>query len=186
MAVATLVKRKRRRGFPHRRRFAGAPYFGDVPTVTFAPGTPLRVRAWIALAPDFSRPWWEWNWSDITAYVRWDPGVATSSGRRDQDNQPVASTARATLDNSDGRFSRLNPYSPYYGLLTPFTPIRFAVDPGTGFAHRYFGFVNSWPKRWDRSANDPTIPIVCRGPLHRVLRQQSLRSAAWRAFSGTT
>lgn len=176
---------KRWAAWQHRRhRRSYGPNINTVPLAVTFPDSALISKAWIALVPDFTRPWWEWNWAEITDYVRWDPGVSTSQGRRDQDGQPTASNAQATLDNSDGRFSRLNPYSPYYGLLTPFTPIRFEVDPGSGFSGRYFGHVNSWPKRWDRSANDPTIPITCRGPLHRILRSQPLRSSMYRSIAG--
>lgn len=180
----------RRAAAARRRRLHGrgyaTPVGGVEKTVTFAPGTPLTVRAWMALTPDFTIPWWEWGWVDITAYVRWDPGVVTSQGRRERDTASIvtAGTARATLNNSDGRFSRQNPLSPYYGQLTRFTPIRFAVDPGTGMSHRFFGHVNSWPKRWDRSGNNVTIPIVCRGPLHRVARKQTELSALYRSIMG--
>ena len=136
------------------------------------------------MSPDFTQSYLSWIWADISEFVRWETGVWTESGRRDQSDVVDASTGRLTLDNRDGRFSRNNPNSPYYGMLSKNTPIWLAVDPGTGFTDRYMGFVNEWPKRWDRSATDSTVEIVCGGPLRRLLRQQPLRSPMFRSMSG--
>lgn len=170
----------------NRRRYrrAWGPAIRTEPaTITF-PDTPLVSQARIALTPDPALPWWQWGWVDITEYVRWEQGVTIVAGRRDQSDRVDASMARLTIDNRDGRFSRKNVFGPYYGFLTRNTPIWLAVNPGTGFADRYFGYVNEWPKRWDRSATDSTVDVVCGGIMRRLQRSQPLRSAMFRTVSG--
>lgn len=181
LAQRTAAYRKRRYG----RRYR-LPSGGIEKTVTFGSGTPLGVRVWIALGADVTASWLTWSWMEITQYVRWDPGISTSQGRRDQDDTVAPSWMRATLSNPDGIFARLNPTSPLYGLLTRFTPVRAEVDPGTGFVHRYMGFINDWPKRWrDKSANDPVVHITAHGPMHRLLRQQPLPSTLRRSLTSS-
>lgn len=153
-------------------------------TVTF-PTTDLRSRCWIALGADLTQSYLSWNWLDITEWVRWEQGIATSSGRRDQSDRVEASAARLTIEN-DGRFSRRNPLGPYFGLLTRHTPIWLALDPGTGYADRYFGFVNEWPKRWDRSGTDSTVELTCGGIMRRIQRNQPLRSPMFYTISGAS
>lgn len=163
--------RRRRYGHP-RSRAAG----GVEKTITF-PATPLVSRGWIALQFDPRTDYRQWVWADISDYIRWESGVTVEYGRRENSDTVDAATAQLVLDNRDGRFSRQNPLSPYYGYLQRGTPIWLAVDPGDGFHDRYFGHIVDLPKRWDRSATDSTLPITCRGPLHRMVRQQPLRSA---------
>lgn len=183
MSITEMAMRDRRRRRSHRgfRMPAG----GQAKTVTFGPATALGVRAWIALGADLTQSWLTWNWAEITDFVRWEQGVVTSQGRRQHDDTVAPSTANATLDNRDGRFARHNPTGPYFGLLSRFTPIRFANDPGTGYEHRYFGFINDLPKRWaDKSANDAVVNIVCRGPMHRLVRQQAHTSPLYGSLRG--
>lgn len=150
------------------------------------PTTRLRPLVEIAPGADLTADPGSWGWVDITEWVRFKPGISTVVGRRDQAGLVDPSRATLQLDNRDGRFSRRNPFSPYYGLLTRSTPIRLAVDPGDGMHYRYYGFVNEWPKRWDRSGNDSTVTITCGGQLRRLQRSQPLKSALTRAMVGDT
>lgn len=154
---------------------------GPLAQVTF-PATPLRCLVEIAPGADLTADPSTWSWMDITHWVRHDLGISTRVGRPDQAGQVDASSATLKLDNTDGRFSRRNPTGPYYGRLTLNTPIRMAVDPGSGMAYRYHGYVNSWPKRWDRSGTDSTVTITCGGSLRRLGRGQSLRSPMYRTI----
>lgn len=153
-------------------------------TVTF-PASPLAVRVEIALGADPAADPATWAWLDITQWVRYRPGISLTVGRRDEASRVEASVARLTLDNTDGRWVRRNPYGPYYGQLSKNTPIRIGVDPGDGLHYRYHGFVNEWPTRWtDRSATDSTVPIVCGGVLRRMQQGQRFKSAMYRSQSG--
>jgi hypothetical protein len=148
------------------------------------PATLLRSLVEIAPGVDPSSDPSTWSWVDITQWVRQDLGISTVFGRRDQAGTVDPSRATLKLDNRDGRFSRRNPTGPYYGQLTRSTPIRMAVDPGDGMHYRYHGFVNEWPKRWDKSGNDSTVTIQCGGILRRLQRMQPLRSALYRSIAG--
>lgn len=160
-------------------------------SVTFGTGgTALGLKAYIALSPDFTLDWWTWQWEDITAYVRWDPDgfYIQNFGRRQNADPNIVdhSVATTVLDNRDKRFSRGNPFGPYYGKLSRYwTPIRFQVDPGTGFVNRYFGFINSLPKRWDRSGTDAYMPITCSGPFNRLRKLGAIRSPLFYSMAGT-
>jgi hypothetical protein len=156
---------------------------GPPPAVTF-PTTPLNFRIQIALTPDPARPPNEWGWTDITNYVRWNPGIASTHGRQDEGDTVEAGSGALTLDNTDGRFSRRNPYGPYYGYLTRNTPIWVQADPGSGFVTLLEHYVNEWPSRWDQSRNDVTVPIVTAGILRRLRQGSVLKSPLRRSVGG--
>lgn len=155
---------------------APRPATPPIPPVTF-PTTALAPKAFMAVNANLRNDWRTWDWRDITEYVRWDPGVSTSSGRRDQADLVEPSWARAVLENTDGRFTRRNPTGPYYGQLAKSPPIRFGLDPGSGYTDRYFGFITELPRRWDRTGLDATVNVVCGGPL-RWLQQQKTKLGA--------
>lgn len=169
-----------------RRRYrrAWVPSISTEPaTVTF-PEVSLRSRARIALLPDLTQSWLTWNWLEITDRVRWDDGIELTEGRRDQSDLVDSSLAKLKVDNRDGSLSRKNPTGPWFGLLSKATPIWISLDPGTGFADMYFGFLVDLPKRWDRSATDSVIFVTARGLLHLLLRRQPLRSPMFYSVSG--
>lgn len=156
---------------------------GEPLTVTFPATSSLVTHAWIALGADLSADPATWAWQDISDRVRYVDGITVTSGRRDESDVVTPSVARLRLDNRDGHFSRRNPMSPYYGLLSQNTPIWLAVDAGSGVKTRYQGFVNEWPVRWtDKSGNDTTVPIVCAGPLRRLGQTEVLKSPLRRAI----
>ncbi|MFP3902389.1 MAG: hypothetical protein ACLFXM_16150 [Acidimicrobiia bacterium] len=65
-----------------------------------------------------------WQWEDITSRRRQDPPIVVSRGRRDEGARVAPTSISTTLDNRDGRFSRHNPLSSYYGRLHLGTPLR--------------------------------------------------------------
>lgn len=156
---------------------------GPLSPVTY-PQTRLRHLVEIAPGADLTADPATWSWVDITRWVRHDMGVSTVVGRRDQAGIVDPSRATLKLDNRDSRFSRRNPLGPYYGQLTRNTPIRMAVDPGSGMAYRYHGFVNEWPKAWNRRGNDSTVTITCGGALRRLSRSATSASPLFRSFAG--
>lgn len=153
-------------------------------TVTF-PTTQLVTRVQIALGADLTQPSTTWQWADITNYVRQDLGISWSTGRPDGSGQVGYGRATLKLDNRDGRFSRRNPNSPYFGLLTRNTPIWVTVDAGSGVRDRIQMFVNEWPTRWsDMSATDSTVTIQCSGALRRLGQGGVVKSALKRTILG--
>lgn len=53
-------------------------------------------------------------WTDITPYVELDKGISIQRRRANELDEPSPGTLSLTLDNTDGRFTRLNTSSPYY------------------------------------------------------------------------
>jgi hypothetical protein len=70
------------------------------------------------------------TWTDVSSYVRADPGVTITRGRADEQSRTAAQTCSLWLNNRDGRFSNRNPGGAYYGLLPRNTQVR--VTAGTG------------------------------------------------------
>jgi hypothetical protein len=158
--------------------FDALPLGGLVPSTVTFPTTRLVTRVQIALGADLTQPSTSWAWADITSYVRQDLGISWSTGRPDGSGQVGYGRAALKLDNRDGRFSRRNPNSPYFGLLTRNTPIWVTVDAGSGVRDRIQMFVNEWPVRWsDESATDSTVTIQCSGALRRLGQGGTLAAA---------
>lgn len=182
MPGLSLLQQAAWRNRRYRRRFRGG--IGGSPQPVTFPSSPLTARVYIALGADLtSSLWWQWNWVDITAYVRQDLGVSYTVGRRDESTRVTASSAVLRLDNRDGRFSRRNPVGPYYGKLTRNTPIWIQVNPGSGFVDRYFGYVNEWPNRWsDPSGLDSYVTVRCGGVMRRLAQGSNLQPCLHRAI----
>ncbi len=161
-----------------------SPSSGVRPAVTF-PATFLVSRVQIALGADLSADPLTWAWEDITRFVRTDLGISLTVGRRDEATTVTTGSGQIRLDNRDGRFSRRNPNSPYYGLLSMNTPIWVTVDAGSGEKTRMEMYVNEWPTRWDRSGNDSTVTIACAGILRRLAQGGISRSALTRSVTAS-
>lgn len=136
---------------------------------THGPGCPVAVQALIAPGAVLTDDPNSWPWADITPYVRWNEGISVTKGKAEWSSTANAGRGGLYLDNRDGRFSRKNPMSPYYGLLTRSTPIWVRVDPGTGTYDLMTMYVNEWPKEMDQSATDHGIPLIASGPLRRII-----------------
>lgn len=72
------------------------------------------------------------TWTDVSPYVFQDT-TNISRGHPDESTTAAPSTFAATLDNSDGRFSSLNPLSPYYGSIGLNTNIRVSIPEGSTY-----------------------------------------------------
>jgi hypothetical protein len=145
-------------------------------TVTFGPGTPLLISVKIALGADLTADPLTWVWTDISSYVRFNPGIRVTTGRLDESSTTAPGTGTLTLDNRDGRFSRTNAAGPYYGQLTRNTPIWVTVDAGLGAYDLIRMYVNEWPARWDPTGTDFTVPVQCSGVLRRLGQGGTLQS----------
>lgn len=101
------------------------------------PSSPLDVRAEIELTSG--------TWTDITGYVYQRTSqnpISTTHGRPDESSQSDPAAMTYELNNRDGRFTVLNPNSPYYGQLNRNTPLRLSL-PTTAYL-RLEGDVSSY------------------------------------------
>lgn len=179
----------RQASLARRRRFrrAGWPSISTEPQPVTFPASPLTMRVHVALGADLTASHLTWNWLDVTEWVRFDLGISLTVGRRDGAGRVNPSRAQLKLDNRDGRFVRLNPAGPYFGLLPRNTPIWIELNPGSGFVDRYYGYINEWPTRWaDQSGNDSFVTITCAGVMRRLAQGEVLRSAVTRSTLGVT
>jgi hypothetical protein len=146
--------------------------------VTWSAGTLLQIRVYLALGADVTAAPTSWLWTDITDYVRYSPGITATTGRADESSTVGPGSGSLTFDNRDGRFSRRNPNSPYYGQLSRSTPILVTVDPGSGAYPLLRQYVNEWPARFDKSLTDFTVPIRTGGILRRLSQGEALSQAS--------
>lgn len=182
-SIAPLVAAYGRRFPRHLASPTGelAPTSGGISPVTF-PTTPLQISVYIALGANLSANPSTWVWTDVTQYIRYSPSATSTDGRPDETKNSEVGTASLTLDNRDGRFSRKNPNSPYYGQLTRNTPIRITINAGNTTYTVAEQFVNEWPARWDKSASDFIVPIQCGGALRRLGQgNKPLKSVLYRS-----
>lgn len=155
------------------------------PTFTF-PATNLDVIVELALGADLTADPDTWVWTDISTYVRHADRIVISRGRGDEWTEVGPSRATLTLDNRDGRFTRVNVFGTWYGQLQRNTPLRIRVDmhTGAGPQTRFTGYVTKWPPRWDKSGNNQWTPITADGIFRRLGQGDPLRSAMYRSISG--
>lgn len=97
--------------------------FDAAPSLPWDVKTPLDARVEILLNT---------AWTDISPWVFMDT-TAVQRGHPDESTTASPSAFPATLDNSDGRFSQLNPLSPYYPFLGLNTPIRVSIPEGCSY-----------------------------------------------------
>lgn len=143
------------------------------PPLTFGSGSILDCRLYVAQGQDPNVDPDLWTWTEIPAnYILWRDKVRISRGRAPGQTQANPSTMNLSLKNARGRFM--------WGLGTA---MRFDVNPGTGQARRYTGFVVTKNPRSDTSGNDRWIALQCSGVLQRLGRNTApAHSAVWSAI----
>lgn len=130
----------------------------------------FTVEVSLALGADITADPATWVWTDITSkcLVR-EGGVSIRRGRPDWQTSATPATCEVLVNNSDGRFSRLNPSGTYFGQLTKNTPLRVrACAVGGSLTTRFVGFVSEWPPRWEPSEQHFWVPIRADGVLRRL------------------
>lgn len=157
-----------------------------VGSVTF-PQVPLRMKTELALGanPGQDPALWAGLWTDISHDTQpRDGGVAIKRGRADETSTVGPSSMTGlTLDNSAGRYVRLNPNGPYYGQLNKNTPIQNWIDVGDGWRLRYRGFVSEFPPKSRGGQVDENMPIEAAGITRRLARGRVLNSALRKAIA---
>jgi hypothetical protein len=153
-------------------------------SVTF-PQQPLRMKTELALGanPGQDPALWAGLWTDVTddAQPR-NGGVTIARGRADEASSVNPSSMAVTLDNSSGKYVRLNPLGPYYGQLSKNTPIQHWVDFGLGWLLRFRGFISEFPPRSQGGTIDEHMPIEASGVTRRLARGRVLNSPLRKAI----
>lgn len=136
--------------------------------ITFGPNTRLGITVSIALAADPADDPFFWDWEDVSAFVRYEAGITVTTGRGNEGDRVSAGSGSLVFDNRDGRFTRNNPLSPYYGQLSRNNPIKVEVNAGDGAVTILEQFVNEWPAGFDSTATDFYVTIRTGGVLRRL------------------
>lgn len=143
-------------------------------------GMTLRVEiAWGASLADTTGA--GWAWTDITADVRQQPGIATRLGRGDEASRSQPAQLTLTLTNTDGAYS-LGGQSANYPYVRRGTPVRVRVDPGDGAGSRvvFQGYADGFTPSWDALGAVPTVELSASGTLRRLAQGASPVSSAYR------
>jgi hypothetical protein len=108
--------------------------------------------------------------ADIVGAVEFERGC-------DSDYQPVrhvvSGSLTATLRNPEGKYSKYNTSSPYYGKLKANRPIQFQAskDSGASWTTLWQGYLKSSPKTTIASQDSESYAyIVAHGPLARLTK----------------
>lgn len=158
----------------------------NIPGAVTFPQTPLKMRTEMALGanPNQDPAMWAGLWTDVTADAKpRDGGVTITRGRADETSTISPSSMTVTLDNTAGKYVRLNPNSPLYGRLDKNTPVQFWVDYGYGWVRRYVGFISEFPPRSLGGEADERMPIEAAGITRRLARGRVLDSPLYRAIT---
>lgn len=150
--------------------------------ITF-PTTRLDVEVSLALGADLTADPGTWSWTEITSYVRYDQGIEISVGLGSESDEASPGTCRLVLHNADGRFSPRLPTGAYYPNIRFNTPLRVRLDPGTGMAERFVGYVDSWAPGWDISGNERRVTVTASGLLRRLAQGETLTSPLYDAIT---
>lgn len=90
------------------------------------PEDPLPLSAHIAPGAD-PADLSTWSFTEITSDVRVASGVQIQVGRQDESSQVDTTRSQATVDNSSGNYSRVNPLGTWYGQLSKGTPAEYRI-----------------------------------------------------------
>jgi len=82
------------------------------------------VKIEVAFNAGYATPAASRTWTDVTSYVKRDPGIGFTFGRQDERATADANRLTLTLNNSDGRFTPGNVSSPYYPNVKLGRPVR--------------------------------------------------------------
>jgi hypothetical protein len=108
------------------------------------------------------------TWTDVTAYVRDNPGVRISRGRPTELDTFTAGQCSFSLDNRDGEFSPLNSGSTYNGKLLPGKQVRVTATYSSTDYRLFRGFITGWPQRYAQGKKDAIVPIVAYDALSKL------------------
>lgn len=111
-------------------------------------------------------------WTNVTAYVRQDPGVEITFGIQGEGATADPSNCTLIFNNTSGRFTMRNTAGAYYPYLTRGIPLRVTV----GATVRYSGYVVDLRNTWIENENVVIATSVSAGVSRRMARQGPLNS----------
>lgn len=117
------------------------------------------------------------TWTDVTRYVRTEPGISIEHWRGEEDSETQASRCSLTLMNNDGRFTPENTASPYYPNVKRNRPIRVRSTHNGVTYTRFTGYMDDWPVDWPATVgtiSDCAVSASSRSS--RLARGAELRS----------
>lgn len=124
-------------------------------------------------------------WTDITSYVRLNPGIDITFGIQSESATSDASVCSLVVNNRDGRFSPRYTSGAYYPHLKRNTPLRVKV----GTTIRFVGELSEFPSRWNQNGADVWVTLTASGLLRRLAHAKQLDSTlttAVRSLSNIT
>lgn len=97
---------------------------------------------------------------DVSAWVAYEQGVSTGSGRSTAFSDISAGTASFVLRNEDGRFTPDNPLSPYYPYITEDALVTISVTRSATTYRRFTGYVTAWEPSFPQADRSSAIVAV--------------------------
>lgn len=107
-------------------------------------------------------------WTSITDDVRILPSSIQFGSQDGEQNNRGPATCTLVLDNRAGKFSPLNPESPYYGKFQRGTLIRVLINGSL----RFQGYVTSLTPELELSGSDHRIAVLASGLRQRLMQNQ--------------
>lgn len=124
-----------------------------------------------------------WVWTDITRYVRGQ--ITVTKGRPDATSTADPTHIQLTLENTDGRFTKGNPLSPYWPNVVRGVPLRVSrtwKNAGATY-ERATAFVAGWPIVPVAGVRYVLTPIDAWGRLRQLRRDNTLVASPLRRTS---
>ncbi len=98
-------------------------------------------------------------WVDISGRARQSAGVTIKRGRSYELDDFQTGTCSLELDNRTLDFDTDNEIGPYSGGLLPMRQIRVLIEYAGVTYHRFYGFIEGWPQRYDISKTLAWVPV---------------------------
>jgi hypothetical protein len=144
--------------------------------------TTLSFIVEAAFGADLTAASSSWVWTDVTSWVK--GSIAVKRGRPPGSTQSSPAECSLRLDDTDSRFTPRHPLGAYYPGVNLGTPIRVKLNPGTGAAMRFQGYMASIAPYWPGGNSDyAEVVISAKGILWRLNQGRTLRSPLVRAIT---
>ena len=157
---------------------------GFVPVPQAAVASRVQVQA--AFGADLSdTSGLTWDWTDITADLRHEPGLSIRLGRGDEAATSQPASMNCVLENSAGAYSNA-PGGTFYPNVKQGVPVRVkGFLEGSAIPVTLFqGYAVSWTPEWEVPGSPRTVSLTAAGYLRRALQGAApVRSALTRSFS---
>jgi hypothetical protein len=141
----------------------------------------IAHRVEFAFGADLTVNSGSWMYTDISAYAL---GAAeVGFGRSDESSTTNPATFQIRLKNTDGRFTPHGVTSPTWPYMRRQTPVRYSINPGTGYVLVFQGFVDQVSPTWPGGNSQyAEVSVTASGALRRLSQGSPvLQSAIYRS-----